>query len=110
MSYSVLSFEKEEMYEMKVETLGYETNSLTSALNKRYRELMRPFEKIKSVKVIDNCKDSFVSEITLIEWVDACGFEYGTRVFVCYHHAGDPSLFEVIVEVGKILKELENLT
>ena len=106
MSFSVICFEKDEIHSMQVNTLDYDTCSLSSVLDKGYKSLMSAFEEIKSVKVINSCEGSFVSEITLIEWVDACCFEYGTRVFVCYHHACDPSLFEVLVEVGKILENL----
>ena len=110
MSYSVMCFEKDEINEMKVETLGYETDSLFSVLSKEdFEILMKPNETIKDIKIVYQGKESFISEIIFVDWESHSWFEYGTRIFVCYHHAGDPSLFEVIVEVGKILKEISEI-
>ena len=48
-----------------------------------------------------------IQQIIIFGWAAKVTGDFGTRMVVSYHHAKDPTYFEVILEVGNLLKEKE---
>ena len=82
--------------------MGYDNYSIIDYVKNQLniKKIRVAYQKEKS-----EFKHNYISEIILAQ-DESNDFDVNLFAFVAYHHGGDPSSFEVIVEVAKLLGEL----
>lgn len=102
MSYSAIRIKKDTVFTNDfIRKLDVDTDNIV-----KYIVTQVPTASIKQV-VAPNQQGTYIQQIVVVEEdhsTDKNPFDIGDYIYVTYHHATDPTLFEVIVEIDMILK------
>lgn len=105
MSYTAIRIKKNTVFTNDfIRKLDVDTDNIV-----KYIVTQVPTASIKQV-VAPNQQGTYIQQIVVVEEdnsTDNNPFDVGDYIYVTYHHATDPTLFEVIIEVGRVMSKYE---